>query len=106
MILSLPVSAFSLPSLPLCDFWFRVCCDHMKRTINALIVFVALLAIWEALVRAKIWSPVLLPSPFEVAKYLANSIRDGTLLSGSLVTLKRLVLGYAAGLALGLPLGL
>ena len=78
----------------------------MKRTINALIVFIALLAIWEAFVRAKIWSPVLLPSPIEVAKYLANSIRDGTLLSGTLVTLKRLVLGYAAGLALGLPLGL
>src|SRR5436190_2979900 len=81
-------------------------CKHMKRTINALIVFAALLAIWEALVRARFWSPVLLPSPFEVAKYLANSVRDGTLLSASLVTMKRLVLGYAAGLALGLPLGL
>src|SRR6186997_497986 len=78
----------------------------MKRALHAFIVFAALVAIWEALVRAKIWSPVLVPSPVEVGKYLVNSVRDGTLLIGSLVTMKRLVLGYAAGLALGLPLGL
>ena len=78
----------------------------MKRALRTIVVFAALLAIWEALARAKIWSPVLAPSPLEVGKYLVNSMRDGTLLSASLVTLRRLALGYAVGLTIGLPLGL
>src|SRR5262249_38178495 len=73
---------------------------------RTIVVFVALLAIWEALFRAKIWSPVLVPSPIEVGKYLEHSVGDGTLLTAVLVTMRRLVLGYAVGLAMGLPLGL
>jgi NitT/TauT family transport system permease protein len=78
----------------------------MKRTLKTFIAFAALVAAWEGLSLAKIWSPVLLPSPADVGKYLADAVRDGTLLHASLVTLKRLVLGYAVGLIIGLPLGL
>lgn len=78
----------------------------MKRLLVALAFFGALLAVWEWLVRSGAWSPVLAPSPTQVARYLAASIRDGSLIEASLVTLRRLLLGYAAGLALGLPLGL
>jgi NitT/TauT family transport system permease protein len=55
---------------------------------------------------AEVWSPVLVPAPLTVAQYLASAIYDGTLLEAAVVTLKRLVLGYLAGLLLGLPLGL
>ncbi|HZR79204.1 MAG TPA: ABC transporter permease [Chthoniobacterales bacterium] len=78
----------------------------MRRALFAILFFAALVGIWFALVRAKIWSPVLLPSPGSVLDYLENSLRDGTLLSASLVTLRRLLIGYAIGLAIGLPLGL
>lgn len=78
----------------------------MRRFFLALLFFAGLAAIWTALVRAKIWSPVLLPSPFSVGEYLENALRDGTLLSATLVTLRRLLLGYLIGLAIGLPLGL
>jgi NitT/TauT family transport system permease protein len=78
----------------------------MRRTLLALLFFVALVAIWAALVRAKIWSPILLPSPEQVAQYLAHAFQDGTLVSAASVTLRRLLLGYAIGLAIGLPLGL
>ena len=78
----------------------------MKRTLLVILFFGALVATWESLVRSGAWSPVLVPSPWQVAQYLAAAIQDGTLLEASLVTLKRLLLGYAAGLALGLPLGL
>jgi len=78
----------------------------MRRTLLAVLFFVALLAIWTALVRANIWSPVLLPSPRAVLDYLINSVRDGTLLQATAVTLRRLLLGYFIGLAIGLPLGL
>jgi len=78
----------------------------MRRTITAILVFAALLAIWEALVRAGIWSPVLVPSPLEVGRYLAEAIGDGSLVAASWVTLKRLLLGYVVSLVIGLPLGL
>ena len=78
----------------------------MKRAILAILFFGALVAIWSALVRAEIWSPVLLPSPGAVLDYLAGAARDGTLLSASAVTLRRLLIGYFIGLIVGLPLGL
>jgi NitT/TauT family transport system permease protein len=78
----------------------------MKRALLAILFFVALIAIWAGLVHAKIWSPVLLPSPRSVSDYLVNAAHDGTLFSASSVTLRRLLLGYFIGLAIGLPLGL
>jgi NitT/TauT family transport system permease protein len=78
----------------------------MKRFLYATVFFVTLLVIWELCVRAKLWPKVLLPSPFKVASYIAASAADGTLLSASWVTLQRLLLGYVAGVVLGVPLGL
>jgi NitT/TauT family transport system permease protein len=42
----------------------------------------------------------------DVAKYFWDVLCDGSLISATIVTLKRLLLGYFAGLVLGLPLGL
>src|SRR5882724_3535641 len=78
----------------------------MRRTLLALLFFVGLVAIWTAMVRAKIWSPVLLPSPHNVLDYLISAWRDGSLVSAAAVTLRRLLIGYFIGLAIGLPLGL
>jgi NitT/TauT family transport system permease protein len=68
--------------------------------------FVLLIAGWEELYRAKIWSPVLLPSPLSVAEYIVGAVRDGTLRHAAVVTIRRLITGYALGLLFGLPLGL
>jgi NitT/TauT family transport system permease protein len=78
----------------------------MKRILIAIVFFTAMIALWEALVRLKIWSPVLVPSPFSVARYIKDAIQDGTLGSAALVTVRRLLAGYFLGLLLGLPLGL
>lgn len=52
------------------------------------------------------WSPVLLPPPESVAEYLWGALDDGSLVEATLVTLKRLLIGYAIGVLIGLPLGL
>ena len=78
----------------------------MKRFLWSLPFFIALLFIWHLLVLAKIWSVVLLPDPLSVWEYLKTAAEDGTLLQASLVTMRRLLMGYAIGLAVGLPLGL
>jgi len=78
----------------------------MKRLVVTTIFFAALIALWEWLVRMKIWSPVLVPSPVSVVRYIVGALRDGTLEHASLVTMRRLLIGYALGLVFGLPLGL
>ena len=50
----------------------------MKRFLLAALFFAVLLLIWEGLFRAKIWSPVLVPSPKQVVVYLEDAAMDGT----------------------------
>ena len=66
----------------------------MKRFILSALFFITLLWIWHLLVRAKIWSPVLLPDPISVWEYLKGAVADGTLLEASFVTMRRLLAGY------------
>lgn len=78
----------------------------MKRVLTALFFFAALIAVWELVYRAKIWSPVLVPAPESVARYLWEAALEGVLWTSMLVTMKRLLAGYAIGLAVGVPAGL
>jgi sulfonate transport system permease protein len=78
----------------------------MKRTAVALLFFAMLIGLWEIAVRSGRWSVVLLPSPIFVAEYIWGALLDGTLIESTWVTLKRLLIGYAAGVIIGLPLGL
>ncbi len=78
----------------------------MKRTLVAVAFFTSLIALWETLARAHIWSPVLIPSPARVGEYIYGALADGTLIHATLVTMRRLLVGYVLGLVLGLPLGL
>jgi NitT/TauT family transport system permease protein len=78
----------------------------MKRVAVVVIFFALLAAGWEALYRAKVWSPVLVPSPVTVGQYLVASARDGTMLQATIVTMKRLAIGYFLSIVVGLPLGL
>jgi NitT/TauT family transport system permease protein len=78
----------------------------MKRLFFASLLFLLALLFWQLLVRVGVWSPVLLPSLENVLRYFYTSITDGTLLDATVVTMRRLLLGYIIGLALGLPLGL
>ncbi len=78
----------------------------MKRLLIASVLFIALVAIWQTLVAAQIWSPVLLPPPADVGRYLLHALGDGTLVEAAWVTTKRLLIGYLIGCPMGLPLGL
>src|SRR5438552_2606241 len=78
----------------------------MKRFLLAAAFFAVLVLLWEAAYRAKIWSPVLLPSPSQVVTYLEGAAADGTLARATVITMRRLLIGYFIGLVVGLPLGL
>jgi len=78
----------------------------MKRWLVICGFAVFMIAIWEMVCLKKIWSPVLLPDPQAVFEYLKQAVRDGTLWHATLVTMKRLLLGYFLSIIFGLPLGL
>ena len=78
----------------------------MKRFLIASSFFAALVILWQVLYSLEFWSPVLLPSPLEVGKYLVTATMDGSLMEASWTTMKRLMIGYLIGCILGLPLGL
>jgi NitT/TauT family transport system permease protein len=77
----------------------------VRRLLVATGFFVALVALWEVLARAGLWNPVLLPPPSKVGAYLVEAVKDGSILEATLVTARRLAIGYSIGLVLGLPLG-
>jgi NitT/TauT family transport system permease protein len=79
---------------------------RLRRPLQILVFFLVAFATWEALFRAKFWSPVLVPSPLSVGRYLYEAVMDGTLWDATVVTMRRLLLGYLFGIALGLPIGL
>ncbi len=78
----------------------------MKRFLTAIVFFAVLIGAWHLACVARIWSPVLVPSPESVGRYLWEIIQDGSLWSSTMVTLKRLLAGYVIGLLAGVPLGL
>jgi NitT/TauT family transport system permease protein len=82
----------------------------MKRTATALLFFTALVAAWHF---AQLWITrdqpglaVLFPAPRAVWDYLRSAVEDRTLFEALWVTIKRLLYGYAIGVAVGVPLGL
>jgi NitT/TauT family transport system permease protein len=78
----------------------------VSRIAKAAIFFAGLLLLWQLLCAMHVWSRVLAPSPVDVARYLAGAVRDGSLGAAALVTIRRLLSGYAFGIGIGLPLGL
>jgi NitT/TauT family transport system permease protein len=78
----------------------------MKNTIAAIFIFALLLAGWEAFARNSGASAILLPPPSAVWHYFVSASKSGELLDASLVTMRRLALGYFIGIAFGIPLGM
>lgn len=78
----------------------------MRRTITTVLFFIVLIAAWYLLSRAGIWSPYVLPDPVSVGEYLADLAQSGELLTAVWITLKRLLIGYAIGLLIGIPIGM
>ncbi len=77
-----------------------------KLRLAAVAFFLLVLVAWHFVVQSGIWSRLILPPPLDVARYLHGALRDGSLIGATLVTLRRLLVGYALGIFIGLPLGL
>jgi NitT/TauT family transport system permease protein len=80
--------------------------EALRPWLRRLAFYLALLAIWEGVARAGIWPEYLFPGPFTVLATLIKGLQKGTFITGTLVSLRRLAIGYSISLVLGLTLGL
>ena len=78
----------------------------MRTKLLAGLIFGAFLGAWQMVCVLGWVPPILLPSPLDIGKYLIVSTFDGVLLSALGVTLSRLSIGYALGIASGALIGL
>jgi NitT/TauT family transport system permease protein len=66
---------------------------------------IAFLAVWQGICSSHVVRAVLLPTPFATFAYMGDALVHGTLLVDTFVTLSRVLLAFAIGAALGIPLG-
>jgi NitT/TauT family transport system permease protein len=78
----------------------------VKKSVNQLIFAAGILLVWEALAFAKIWPPYLFPTPQGVARSLYDGFKDHSLWIGIGVSMRRVVIGYAISVVLGILLGM
>jgi NitT/TauT family transport system permease protein len=85
----------------------RVDRDRFQRFMVAFLFFAGLIVAWHVVVSSL--PPVyrlVTPPPLKVWEYLMGAIKSGDLLIALRVTMSRLLVGYFAGVAIGVPLGI
>jgi len=73
---------------------------------NTILFIAVFIGIWQIAYLSGIWPEVSLPSPIMVAESFYDLIRDNTLLVSIGMTLYRLLIGFAASVAIGVGIGL
>ena len=68
--------------------------------------FAVLLGAWQILASLKFYNQILLPSPFEIGKAFAGMVFSGALLKDVLMSVKRMVIGFALAVFLGSSLAI
>jgi sulfonate transport system permease protein len=74
--------------------------SYLRRSVSP----IALLVIWQALSSAGVLDPRTLESPVHIAQTAIDLIKDGTLQEATLVSLRRVALGFVIGGVIGMAL--
>jgi len=77
----------------------------IRRITVSTLFFLFLIGLWEVVAYSERFPPVLIPKCEQIAIYLWQALCDGSLLGAIKITLGRLLIGYAIGLVVGIPLG-
>lgn len=71
------------------------------------VAFVLLIVlVWEGVVRAGFWPEYAVPSPVSVFHRIWDGLRNGSIVIGVRLSLKRMAIGYGLSLVLGIALGM
>jgi NitT/TauT family transport system permease protein len=78
----------------------------MKNWLIRICFFGLLIVIWEIVVQLKIWPTYIIPPFSDVVRSLWNGFADGTYPRAILISLRRLAVGYAISLIIGITIGM
>lgn len=78
----------------------------MKPAFRQLVFYALLLAIWIVVARLRIWPPYMVPSPQGVYESLRAGFSDHSFWIAIAVSMKRIAIGYAISVVIGVVLGL
>ncbi len=78
----------------------------MKRAARLIVFYAGLLGLWSLLAQLKLWPPYLFPKPWGVAQALYVGFQDHSLVIAIAVSMRRVLIGYAISVVLGMVLGL
>jgi len=78
----------------------------MKRAARLVIFYSCLFGLWALLAQLKIWPPYLFPTPWGVGQELYYGFADHSYWIAIAVSMRRVLIGYAISVALGMFLGL
>src|SRR5438128_4563775 len=77
----------------------------MKRAARLVIFYTCLIGLWALLAQLQIWPPYLFPTPWGVAQELYYGFSDHSYWIAIAVSMRRVLLGYAISVVLGMILG-
>jgi NitT/TauT family transport system permease protein len=78
----------------------------MKRAARLVIFYTCLFGLWALLAQLKLWPPYLFPTPWGVAQELYYGFSDHSYWIAIAVSMRRVLIGYAISVVLGMFLGL
>ena len=78
----------------------------MKRALRLIVFYAGLLGLWTLLAQLKIWPPYLFPTPWGVGEALYAGFQDHSYWIAIAVSMRRVLIGYAVSVVLGMILGL
>lgn len=71
-----------------------------------LVIFAAILVLWEVIARFSGWSAQIFPDPITVARSMGELIANGTLLRHTVASLYRVTAGFYLAILFGVPIGI
>jgi NitT/TauT family transport system permease protein len=78
----------------------------MKKIFRHAIFYSVLIGVWALLAKLKVWPPYVFPSPQGVLESLRTGFADHSFWIAITVSMRRMLVGYALSVALGMVLGL
>jgi NitT/TauT family transport system permease protein len=78
----------------------------MKHAARLIVFYVGLLGLWSLLAHLKLWPPYLFPTPWGVGQALYDGFLDHSFVIAIAVSMRRVLIGYAISVVLGMILGL
>jgi NitT/TauT family transport system permease protein len=78
----------------------------VKKIGKHVIFYATLIGLWALLAKLRVWPPYVFPAPLSVLQSLRDGFADHSFWIGIAVSMKRIVLGYALSIVLGMVLGL